>query len=211
MSTAAHPSSPRISTPSIYQTLSTETESKQHHNLMPPTMTLTGSSSRAAARRESKAITSSRNSPPKSASLSVAAPPIPTTETSSSPESGSLSVALVDNSEPLLNYNGDIKDGLIDLLDHIEADEKVAAEEKCKTVELMHAVFRYVESCAQTSASESEMRETLKAVEVTFDDIVFRRDKGSPYQKVINWCAVQRAKKEKQQRQQARKQRDESA
>lgn len=167
-------------------------------------MSSSDSTSKAAARRGSKA-TSTGMSSPDSASPPAAPPPAP--RDTPSPESGSLSVELVNNSEALMDYNGDIRDGLIDLLDHMEEDEMVPPEEKDKTVELMYAVFHYVEFCAENNDPETEMRDTLKAIELTFDDIVFKLDRGSPYQKVINWCAMQRSKREKQQKKQKRKER----
>ena len=167
-------------------------------------MSSSSCNSKAAARRGLKA-TSNSPSPPGPDGPSVPDPSA--CDDSSSPDLGSLSVELVDNSECLMNYNGDIKDGLINLLDHIEDDDRVPAEEKTKTVELMHAVFHFVQVCAENNDSETEMRDTLKSVEVTFDDVVSKRERGSPYQKVINWCVMQRSKKEKQQRQQKRRER----
>ncbi|KAM4064686.1 hypothetical protein HRG_004950 [Hirsutella rhossiliensis] len=97
----------------------------------------------------------------------------------------------VNDRESLENYNGDIQDRLIDLVNTIKSDEPPSKESK---EDLVEAVVSYIEQQAKGSLSQEKMRAEVRAITDRFEKLAKCPvgEKGTVYRKDTSYYTNQK-------------------
>lgn len=84
-------------------------------------------------------------------------------------EGGKTAEERANDRESLENYNGDIQDGLIELVSKIKNDEPALKEESEESRQLLEAIVTYLEQQAQAALPQDKMRSELRAITSRFE------------------------------------------